>query len=79
MQAVIKHYELGLTTHDFHVEELVNGDKLIQFNVVVPEHITTSDDELLVSINHDLRKILGQVTAEITFDHNYIGDDHSLI
>lgn len=79
VQAVIKHYELGLTTHDFHVEELVNGDKLIQFDVVVPEHITTSDDELLVSINHDLRKILGQVTAEITFDHNYICDDHSLI
>ncbi|WP_225420444.1 cation diffusion facilitator family transporter [Lapidilactobacillus bayanensis] len=79
VQAVIQHYELGLTTHDFHVEELINGDELIQFDVVVPEHITTSDDELLVSINHDLRKILGQVTAEITFDHHYIGDDHTLI
>lgn len=79
VQAVIKHYQLGLTTHDFHVEELVNGDELIQFDVVVPEHITTNDDELLVAVNHDLRQILGDVTAEITFDHNYIGDDHTLI
>ncbi|MFD1464924.1 cation diffusion facilitator family transporter [Lapidilactobacillus mulanensis] len=79
VQAVVKHYNLGLTTHDFHVEELVNEDELIQFDVVVPEEIKTSDDELLVSINHDLRKILGDVTAEVTFDHNYIGDDHSLI
>lgn len=79
VQAVVKHYDLGLTTHDFHVEELANEDELIQFDVVVPEEITTSDDELLVSINHDLRQILGDVTAEVTFDHHYMGDDHTLI
>lgn len=79
VQKVIEHYHLGLKTHDFHVKRLVNNDHLIQFDVVVPESVQVSDDELLVSINHDLRHLLGDVTAEITFDHNYLMQDHSLI
>ena len=79
VQAVIGHYQLGLQTHDFHVERLVNSDHLIQFDVIVPDSVKVSDDELLVGINHDLRKILGDVTAEITFDHNYAMHDHTLI
>ncbi|MCH4057000.1 MAG: cation diffusion facilitator family transporter [Lactobacillaceae bacterium] len=79
VQAVINHYNLGLKTHDFHIERLVNHDHLIQFDLVVPEQVTISDDELLVAINHDLRKILGAVTVEVTFDHNYFSENHTLI
>lgn len=79
VQDVIAHYQLGLKTHDFHIEKLVNDDYLIQFDVVVPEHVKISDDELLVAINHDLRKQLGHVTAEITFDHNYMIKNRTLI
>nr|WP_330166076.1 cation diffusion facilitator family transporter [Agrilactobacillus fermenti] len=73
---IIRGYDLGMHTHDFHVEQLPNNQgELVQFDVVVPEKLDISDEALDRQINMDLKKHFPDIETQINFDHNYIGED----
>lgn len=73
---LIHSYDMGLHTHDFHVEQTQDGE-VVQFDVVVPEHIAATDASLNTRITQDLKREFPLVLPEIHFDHHYVGQDKS--
>ncbi|AXY26152.1 cation-efflux pump [Suicoccus acidiformans] len=59
--------------HDFRIQEQANDVKAIHFDVVVPDDIAWSDEQLLNKLYEQLNQRLGfPYSLHITFDRNYV-------
>ncbi|MEG0078985.1 cation diffusion facilitator family transporter [Enterococcus sp.] len=59
--------QLNLRVHDFRIEK-----NQLSFDVVVPPKCPQTDAEIRKKLTNYLTTRLGDVTLEITFDHNYL-------
>lgn len=72
IKETLKSYDKNFHFHDFRVEETATVTNL-HFDVVVPDSITTSDEELYQKITHDIYHKIGyKYHLYIEFDRNYV-------
>ncbi|MBM7709606.1 cation diffusion facilitator family transporter [Enterococcus lemanii] len=72
IKETLKSYDKNFHFHDFRVEETATVSNL-HFDVVVPDSITTSDEELYQKITHDIYHKIGyKYHLYIEFDRNYV-------
>ena len=71
---IIRAYDLGLHTHDFHVAQKTGGEE-VQFDIVVPEDLQIPDGVLLKHVTRDLKAEFPELAVAINFDHHYVGKD----
>ncbi|MBM6615475.1 cation transporter [Desemzia sp. RIT804] len=71
VKRILQSYQLNLKFHDFRVEEK-NGVATIQFDIVVPDNIEKTNDELLSAIRKDVTENIGAFEVEIEFDRIYL-------
>lgn len=71
VKRILQSYELNLKFHDFRVEEM-GGLSTIQFDIVVPDNIEQTNQELLEAIKRDIAEIIGTFEVEIEFDRIYL-------
>ncbi|MBT2732750.1 cation diffusion facilitator family transporter [Carnobacterium sp. ISL-102] len=71
VKELLNSYELNLQLHDFRLE---NKDDLplIQFDVVVPENISLTNEQLLIGIEKDINQKIGSYAIELVFDRTYL-------
>lgn len=67
VKAAITALSLNLRVHDFRIEK-----NQLSFDVVVPPNCPQSDLAIRQQLTEYLTAQLGEVTLEITFDHNYL-------
>ena len=67
VKAAITALNLNLRVHDFRIEK-----NQLSFDVVVPPNCPQSDLAIRQQLTEYLTAQLGEVTLEITFDHNYL-------
>lgn len=80
VQELVADLDQRLRTHDFHVDPAGQNRELIQFDVVVPDDVTLSDELIRKVVTQRLHDRIGvTVDTEIHFDHHYFAKDHSLI
>ena len=71
IKSILKSLDLGLTFHDFRI--VSSHDKeTIQFDVVVPEGISLTNEELYDKIEKLVQKRIGVYPLEIVFDRIYL-------
>lgn len=71
VKQLLESYNLNLQFHDFRIEK--NGDRsLIQFDVVVPEDIKLTNEQLLAKIEKDITQQIGSYDFDLIFDRNYL-------
>ncbi len=71
MKQLIYSYHLDLRFHDYRMEKKGNNT-IIRFDVVVPQTVKLSDQELLTRIQEDVKNQIGSYELDIVFDHNYL-------
>lgn len=71
VKRILQSYELNLKFHDFRVEE-DDGLSTIQFDIVVPDNIEKTNQELLAAIQKDIAENIGAFEVEIEFDRIYL-------
>lgn len=71
VKRILQSYELNLKFHDFRVEE-DEGLSTIQFDIVVPDNIEKTNQELLEAIKKDIAENIGTFEVEIEFDRIYL-------
>lgn len=59
----------GLKIHDLRI---MHQGTVLQFDVVVPESFSLSDEELERMLRTQIEKRIGNYHLDITFDHNYL-------
>ncbi|WP_373471899.1 cation diffusion facilitator family transporter [Carnobacterium alterfunditum] len=71
VKKLLNSYELNLQLHDFRLE---NKDdlSLLQFDVVVPENISLTNEQLLIGIEKDINQKIGSYAIELVFDRTYL-------
>lgn len=71
VKQLLKSYNLNLQFHDFRIEK--KGTRpIIQFDVVVPEDIKLTNEQLLDKIEKDINKHIGLYEIDLIFDRNYL-------
>lgn len=68
IKQILKSLHLELKFHDFKVEKSDEIDSIL-FDVVVPDNITQSDEELLKIIEEKVHQQIGNYEIKIKFDH----------
>lgn len=71
VKRILQSYELNLKFHDFRVEEN-EGLSTVQFDIVVPDNIEKTNQELLEAIKKDIAENIGTFEVEIEFDRIYL-------
>lgn len=71
VKELLNSYELNLQLHDFRLE---NKDHLplLQFDVVVPENISLTNEQLLIGIEKNINQKIGSYAIELVFDRTYV-------
>jgi len=74
VKKVLKTYHPDFHFHDFRVKKFEN-EKEIHFDVVVPNEVTETDQELYDKITSDIYKEFNEYPIFIKFDRDYILDE----
>lgn len=70
VKRILRSYDLNLSFHDFRIEEKPERS-ILHFDVVVPDEVTLSDEELYRSLKKNIRDEIGDFELEIQFDRIY--------
>ncbi|KAF1301490.1 cation transporter [Enterococcus saccharolyticus] len=68
MTTIVFHIEPDLRIHDFRVK----NEQTLQFDLVVPDYVKLTDNQLQQEIQEAVLKTIGNYQLDITFDHNYL-------
>lgn len=67
VKQILNSLQLNLKFHDFKVEH-VDDSTLITFDVVVPDYVELTNDQLLADISKKIREQIGEYELKIEFD-----------
>lgn len=71
VKGILQSYQLNLKFHDFRVEEK-NGTATIRFDLVVPDNLEETNQNLYSSIQKKIQEEVGDYEVAIEFDRLYL-------
>ncbi len=69
VQTIIFQLDERLRIHDFRIKK---NRKILQFDLVVPEHFPLKDQEMKQKLEQVVQAEIGAYHLDVTFDHNYL-------